>query len=380
MRFFYFFLFSFISGCATVSSIDNTSHPQVQKIHKAMASYSKIQHQPWPHLNAKQTLKPGSTHNELAEVKKRLILLKDWPIECEQNSTHLYDNCLKNAVRHFQKRHGLKDDGVLGQSTIQQLNVSPSERITSLQQSLEMWKKLPPKMADTYLLVNIPSYELQAINQGKNELSMRVVVGSRSWQTPTLDSEIKTIEINPGWNVPVNITEKEIIHKVLEDPNYLEEHNLKILESWKPDAKEINPRDIDWQEYAGPKDMPYRLVQEHSETSALGKIKFIFPNKDHIYLHDTPLKSLFNQPQRNLSHGCIRLEQPLKLLEYLSQTNPKLKVENVKPYLATTKSKHLALNKNMPLHITYITSWVDNDEVVQFRDDIYGHFSQKRSF
>lgn len=298
----------------------------------------------------------------------------DWPTSCLQTDSAIYNACFKSAVSHFQKRHGLKNDGVIGSDTIKKLNLTPNQRLNMMQRSLVNWQALPGRQASSYLLVNIPGYELKAINKGHTDLSMRVVVGKPSWPTPTINSEVKTVVLNPGWNVPVNITEKEIIHKVLENPNYLEEHNLKIVENWQPNAKEINPRQVDWSKYAGPEDMPYRLVQSPGEKSALGKIKFIFPNKDHIYLHDTPLKSFFARPNRDLSHGCIRLEQPMKLLEYLSETNPKLGSEKIAPYLTSNKTKYLALNKNMPLHITYINTWVDENGDVQFRDDIYNRF------
>lgn len=366
--------FALVSGCATVPSVDNNSHPQVEKLHKAMQHYAKLKHESWRPINEDQVIKPNTQNPALPEIKKRLVLMGDWPSSCHETSSSIYDGCFKSAVSHFQKRHGLKNDGYIGKNTLKKLNMTPSERLNLMQKSLTDWKALPNRQAPSYLLVNIPSYELKAINKGQTDLSMRVVVGKPSWQTPTLDSEVKTIVLNPGWNVPVNITEKEIIHKVLENPNYLEEHNLKIVENWQPNAKEINPRQVDWSKYAGPEDMPYRLVQEPGDQSALGRIKFIFPNKDYIYLHDTPLKSFFSLPNRDLSHGCIRLEQPMKLLEYLSETNPKLNAEKIAPYMESKKTKYLALNKNMPLHITYINSWVDDDGEVQFRDDIYKKF------
>lgn len=360
-----------ISSCATLNHQYQEAHPQAQKVNLALKNYRQLANEPWPQIEIKTPLKPQSNNNQLPQLKHRLVLLKDWPKYCQTQNTPFYDNCLKNAIKHFQARHGLKADGVIGKNTLDELNLSPKIRLATLQESLSKWLQLPGKNAKAYLQVNIPSYDLKAINKGKTELKMRVVVGQANWPTPTLNSEIKTVVLNPGWNVPVNITEREIIHKILENPNYLEEHNLKIVANWNTNAPEINPATIDWRKYAGPKDLPYRLVQSPGKDSALGKIKFIFPNKEHVYLHDTPQKSSFDLTNRNLSHGCVRLQKPTELLNYLGATNANLSQNKIEPYLNSEKTKYIALNKNIPLHITYIRAWVDDNGQVQFRRDIY---------
>lgn len=363
-----------LTACASIKPIDKHTHPQVYKLQKAAQLYNQLDAQHWESIEAKTPMKLGEQNQSIPIITKRLTALGDWPNSCSRVNPYQFDTCFHIALMNFQNRHGLKADGVLGSNTLNELNISPKERMRAIQNSIHTWSKMPGIDASPYIYINIPAYELKAINKGNTELNMRVIVGQPSWPTPEITSELKTVVLNPHWNVPVNITEKEIIHKIIKNPNYLEEHNLRVIENWSNDAKEINPLNIDWKKYAGEKDLPYRLTQAPGNENALGRIKFFFPNKEHIYLHDTPAKSLFDLPKRDLSHGCIRLQQPMALLRYLSKTNPNLAYEKIAVYLNSDKTKYLALKKHdLPLRIIYATSWVDEQGNIQFRPDIYAH-------
>lgn len=362
-----------LTGCATLSTVqvDANSPQQAKKLAQAIPKYQKLRHLAWQAINPDSELKPGHASPIVPTIKQRLIALNDNPTHCLQPDNPNYTPCLQEAIKTFQLRHSLKADGVLGHDTIQALNITPAQRIAALHQGINQWQQLPKRQNQPYLNINIPSFELQAIRNNQAELQMPVIVGRPDWPTPTLTSKIQTVVLNPNWNVPVNITEKELIQKIVDNPNYLEEHNIYIKESWKKDAKEINPSMINWQDYLGDKTLPFRLTQAPGEENALGKIKFIFPNKEHIYLHDTPKKGLFSLSQRAMSHGCIRLSQPMALLEYLAKDNENLNPEKTTPYLTGQQTKYLALNQPLPLYITYITTWVDNQGRVHFSPDIY---------
>ncbi len=257
-----------LGGCANRVNLDTDGHPQVAKVQLALNKYQTLSRQPWQPVAIATPLKKKSSDANLPELKKRLALLGDWPEQCPKDLSVEYTRCFEKALKHFQARQGIEADGVLGSKTLSYLNQHPSEKAAILQQSLQNWLKQPKKEAPPYLLVNIPAFELQAIESGKAALSMRVIVGKKTWPTPTLASELKTVVINPGWNVPTNITEKEIIHEVIKDPNYLDEHQLKIVESWQPNAEEIQEPSIG-RSMQGRKTSPTVLFKNQGKTVRL---------------------------------------------------------------------------------------------------------------
>lgn len=364
-----------LSSCSSTGRLSGIEHNNqyVKRMDDPIKRYANLSHKAWPQIHLSKAYKRGDSSEELQLVRQRLAKLGDFR---GRNSTgYLLDLPLENAIKHFQARHGLQADGVLGQSTVAALNVTPGERLKALQLSQRNWSKLPEN-SEAYVQVNIPSYELFVRKAGVNELKMNVVVGKKSWPTPTLQSEIKTMVLNPKWNVPRNIVEKEIVHKMAEDPNYLQEQGLIIRSSWDKDAEIIDPTTIAWEEYTGPKDLPYRISQAAGDSNALGQIKFIFPNDDQVYLHDTQAKSLFSLPSRSFSHGCIRLEKPLALMQTLANLSSDSHLEKAAVHLESRQTKYLPL-KPIPIYITYMTAWVDDQGVVQFRKDIYNHFEQQ---
>lgn len=359
-----------VTGCSTTMPSYENHHPNATKVAQTIPNYKRLSNQAWPAITTTQLVKPGKKDSSIPAVRQRLTALGDYHPQSEQSvaaaNSKRYDNDLVNAMKTFQKRHGLRADGVIGTSTLEALNVSPRQRLAQLYSSLDEWLKLPQKTSDAYIHVNIPSYQLKIIEDNETALSMKVVVGQKKWPTPTLNSQVQTIVINPTWTIPRNIVEKEIVHKVAEDPEYLAQNNINILKSWHKDAQRIDPLSIDWHEYTGDKDLPFRLRQTPGDHNALGRIKFTFPNDQHIYLHDTPHKEAFNLEKRNLSHGCIRLEKPHELLNFLLKRDRVNQVEKVGEFVAGEKTKHFSLRKNLPIYITNISSWVDSNGIVHF--------------
>jgi murein L,D-transpeptidase YcbB/YkuD len=353
-----------ISSCSSIKNYEDY-HPNTQRIANTIPQYQKISRQPWPKIASSHVIKPNKKAPQISLIRDRLLLLGDLaPYNVEK--TNLYDQSLKKAVMKFQSRHGLKPDGVIGKTTLEALNVPPQQRLSQLQTSLSQWMALPPVSDKPYIQVNLASYDLDVINNNQSDLTMKVVVGSKHWPTPKLSSHIQSIVINPKWTIPRNIVEKEIVHKIAEDPNYLNTEKIAIYKDWQ--YKElVDAETIDWHDYTGDKDLPYRLRQSAGDHNALGRLKFTFPNSQHIYLHDTPYKQAFDLPKRNLSHGCVRLEKPHALLEYLLTRKQIKNAKRLDAFKATDKTQHFALKEKLPLYITEITAWVDKKGLVHFR-------------
>lgn len=366
-------LFFVISICLILTAC--TSQKQnlqidAQLLDPHKRTYQEISRYSWPELQTEKAILAHQNSLIIPQIRNRLITLKDLK-PYKVTNANFYDNTLINGVKRFQYRHGLNSDGIIGRSTLESLNVLPNRRLEQLKEAQTAWQELPATNENNeYIHVNLASYKLNIYKNKEKALQMKVVVGNPNWPTPTLQSSIETVVINPKWNIPKSITEREIIPKIAQDISYLEEENIKIIDGWHKGSKQIEPSTINWQEYATEEeDLPYRLVQSSGDDNALGKIKFTFPNSENVYLHDTPNKSAFKLNERNLSHGCVRLEKPKTLLNYLFETKHLNYEEKIHRQLTSgTKTKHYALKHTIPIYITRIKSWVDQQGLLHFRN------------
>ena len=294
-------------------------------------------------------------------------------IPCE----NYFDEDLKTAVISFQKNHGLYADGIVGSWTQKFLNTSAEEKIEQIRLNLERMRWLPRDLGEKYLLVNIPEFRLRMVENDAIKLSMNVVVGEKKHPTPIFSDKMSYVVLNPTWNIPHSITKKEIIPKLIKDPNYLASKGIDIYESWNPDSEKMNTKDIiDAFILEDVSSMPnFRITQSPSSENPLGRMKFMFPNKHAVYFHDTPAKSLFGNARRAYSHGCIRLAKPNELLSAIAQEDKSLNPERIDSILKNESEKALGLSKKIPVHIVYLTSWVDEEGQLQFREDIYNYDS-----
>lgn len=238
---------------------------------------------------------------------------------------------------------------------------------------MERWRWLPNKLDGRRILVNIAGFRLTGINDQKIEISMPVIVGKVQHKTPVFNQIMTYIEFNPYWNIPPSIARNEIIGKVIEDPNYLQKQRIRIFSGWQQNAPEVAPESINWTAI-GRGINQYRLRQEPGSGNALGTVKFMFPNNNNIYMHDTPSQSLFKRSKRAFSHGCIRLSRPLDLAWYiLKNDHQMISRTQIQKQITSKKRKIFILNQPLPVHILYRTVQIDqNDGTVHFYDDIYG--------
>jgi L,D-transpeptidase YcbB len=367
-----------LSGCASKGfrSTNQYSHllaqsnnVQVLRLYHAMGRYQRLETMAWAPIDSSHKIKPGERSEDMPMIRERLAALGDLN-NAYQTTSDVYGPMMEYAVRHFQERHGLKADGVIGADTIAALNITPRQRLMEMGHSMQGWAALPSTPEDEYIQVNIPSFELNLVKNNMSLLHMRVVVGKPSWPTPTLESNITTVVLNPSWNVPSSIVHREFVHHMVKNPKYLEQQRIRIFEDWKKGAREIHPTEITWENYTGAKKLAYRFTQLPGADNVLGDVKFLFPNDHSVYLHDTQAKSLFSRERRDFSHGCIRLAQPMALFDFLMAHRGYVTPEDALMHLGATKSKYFSIQP-MPLYITYMTAWVSPNGTLQFRKDIY---------
>ncbi len=234
--------------------------------------------------------------------------------------------------------------------------------------NMERWRWLPSSLGKRYVLVNQAAFEMLIRENDKTTDRRRVVVGTPYFKTPMFSHAIQYAEFNPTWTVPRSIAGNEMLPKLRKDPGYLERNNYKVYTSWKADAPAMNPHSVDWNSVNGKK-FPYRIEQQPGDNNALGRVKFLFPNRFNVYLHDTQSKNLFSQSQRAFSHGCIRVENPMDFADKLFGNS--LNMSKIKGILANPATQRVKLRRPVPVHLAYFTAWVENGKV-SYHKDVYG--------
>jgi murein L,D-transpeptidase YcbB/YkuD len=282
-----------------------------------------------------------------------------------------YDAPLQAAVKKFQSYNGMDADGVVGTSTRAALNISAAQRVDQILANMERWRWMADDLGERHVMVNIPGYTLKAMDKGTVVLGMRVIVGSTERPTPVMSHRISHLVFNPTWTIPTTVARKDILPKVIRNPGWLKEHEIKVFDTLSPGgAKVIDPRGVDWRTI-GSRISRYRMRQDPGPKNSLGQIKFMFPNDFDVYLHDTPAREKFSRSVRNLSSGCVRVGDPPALTEFLMADMPDWPVERRREVLEKGETKTVFLRQSVPVHLTYQTVFVDDAGKVQFREDIY---------
>ena len=341
------------------------------RLKKALQAYRGIAiKNGWPTIPQGAKLQRGDSGMRVRALKERLKATGDLR-DLSGSEDNLFDELAESAVINFQRRHGLEADGIAGPETLAALNIPVAERIQQIKLNLERWRWLPQSLGEKYILVNIPDFRLDVMENVKVALSMRVVVGRSYRRTPVFSDHITYIVLNPRWEVPHNIAVKDKLPIIKKDPGYLKKMHFTVMEGWGSEAKEIDPATIHWT-IINEKNFPYRLRQAPGPWNALGQIKFMFPNRFNVYLHGTPEQQLFLKESRSFSSGCIRLESPLDLAADLLSFDPELSREAIQLFIDQNVEKTLRLPKPVAVYLLYWTAWVSDDGAMQFRSDIYG--------
>ncbi len=305
---------------------------------------------------------------EVSLLRKRLAAWRgDQP---EVDPSQIFDIALEARVKQFQLRHGLEPDGVVGERTRRWLNKTYAERMRQVRVNLERWRWMPADLGSRRIEVNIAGFRVDVMEADRKVLSMRAIVGKPYHKTPVFSDRMAYLVLNPSWNVPWSIAVNEILPALQQDPSYLQEKNMRILSGWGHDAEIVDSRGIDWGTVTK-KNFRYRFQQLPGDTNALGRVKFMFPNEFDVYLHDTPARSLFTSQSRGFSHGCVRLEKPMDLADYLLRGDERWTRERVREVLASGQETEAPVRDRLPVHIMYWTVWIDGAGLPHFRNDIY---------
>ena len=340
------------------------SHQQYTQLRDALAKYRAMaQRGGWPTVPADIKLKPGQRGPQVAGVASRLAASGDYQGAIPGPDAE-YGAELQEAVKRFQRRHGLEPDAVVGRAVAAEMNVPADARVRQIALNLERWRWLPNRLGDRHLLVNIPEYRLEVWEGNRVPLTMRVVVGKKDTPTPIFADDMTYVVFSPYWNVPPDIVKNETVPSALRDPAFLQRTNMEVLDK---SGKPVDPSDIDLDAVGD-----YRFRQRPGSSNSLGLVKFMFPNQYNVYLHDTPADSLFARATRSFSHGCVRVEQPDKLAEYVLGDQPEWTAERIAEAMHAGTEKTVKLARALPVYLGYWTARVSADGIVQFRDDLYG--------
>lgn len=363
---------------ATAFDAARPEYPPYQRLRDGLARYRAIAEAGgWPHLPERESpLKPGDRHPDVALLRERLSVLGkpellaadiDYyalePLQLEAPDAEHYDATLAEAVRQFQRRHLLEDDGVIGPKTRAALNVPAASRVAQIRVNLERARWLLHDLPEQFVLVDIAGYQLSYYRGPEDVWRTRIVVGQPYRSTPTLRSEITHLNLNPTWTIPPTIYRDDMLPKIRNDLAYLEQENLKVIDY---QGNSLDPRDIDWQKPGN-----IMLRKPAGGDNPLGRVVIRFPNDYSVYLHDTPAQHLFNRPQRAASSGCIRVENVMEFVRLLLEDNPRWNVAALSKAVGSNESRTIRLEEPVPVIIHYWTVDTTRQGQLAFRPDIY---------
>ena len=348
-----------------------------ENMKKALVRYRQLAKEPpAAPIAVPNKFKPGDHHADVPKIRKLLSVLGDLTEGNPNDASQTYDKPLAEAVKRFQARHGLTPDGAIGKTTLAEFNVPLSDRVKKLQLGLERLRWLPEQIGGRYILVNIPSFQLYGYHYGSGaenpDLIMNVIVGEAidGRSTPVFHSDMTYVNFRPYWNVPDTIAAKEYVPILRRNPGYLGRNNMEIVPNFALNANAYAATKGNIEALASGS---LKIRQKPGSKNALGLVKFTFPNTNNVYLHSTPNQGLFKRTRRDFSHGCIRVEYPVKLAEFVLKDHEEWSTENIESAMHKDKPKIVTLKTPIPVYITYSTVMADASGQAMFYNDIYGH-------
>ncbi len=346
-------------------------HPSYRRLCQALARFRTLAQQGgWPTVEYVAKLEPGARSPRIAQVRRRLLVTGEWSSRSTAPDSLFYDDALVEAVKSFQTRHGLEPDGVIGWSTVQEMNVTAEQRCTQIIVNLERWRWLYRDLGERHILVNIPTFELEVVEQDSIVMSMRVVVGKPARRTPVLSDIMTHLVLNPYWNVPVSIILHDMIPEIRRRPHYLSDRGIRLYPNWDIKRSPVDPGSVDWSKL-NKNNLPYLFRQDPGPENALGRVKFVLHNDFDVYLHDSPTRGLFTRAERAFSSGCIRLQKPIDLAVHLLRDSPSWNREAIQATINTLREVTIALPRPYSVHLQYWTAWVNPQGELRFGRDIY---------
>ena len=324
----------------------------------------------WPMIPGNRMIRPDDNDERVAILYRRLTLSGELRGRPSRNLFgYVFDGDLEAGVRRFQENNGLRVTGRVDRATLQALNVPAEARLSQLRVNLQRLKDLvAQKPDDRYILVNAASFEVEAVERHEVELRHRVIVGKPDRQTPTVRATIKALNFFPYWRVPESVATLDLIPRLVKEPGYLQQEHIRVL-TGSFNGPEVDATAIDWRQGDTSK---LRFRQDPGPQNALGLVRIDMPNEHGVYMHDTPLKQLFNQRSRSFSAGCVRVQDVFTLAEWIARYETGWdQPGRAQDVLATGQALDLTLTRPLPVYFTYITAWAELDGRIIFRPDIY---------
>ena len=347
------------------STLPIFSPQTITNIENAMYAYQQIVAQGgWPQVPATKKLKLGVIDPDVEPLRKRLMVSGD--LSTRAGMSQSYDSYVDAAVKRFQARHGLPNDGVMGKYTYAALNVSAQVRLGQLETNLVRLRSMGGFLGDRYVMVNVPAAQIEAVENGRVVQRHTAIVGRIERQTPILNSKINEVIINPYWNAPASIVQKDIIPLMRKDPTYLTRNNIRLFNQA---GQEVDPATVNWQTQEAE---AFRFRQDPGKINAMASVKINFPNPHDTYMHDTPQQSLFSKLLRFESSGCVRVHNVRDLVTWLLRDTPGWSRQRFEQTIKSGENTPVTLAVPVPVYFTYISAWSTGDGVAHFRDDIYG--------
>ncbi|CAN7438231.1 L,D-transpeptidase family protein [Aminobacter aminovorans] len=332
---------------------------------QAIAQYQNIVAQGgWPVVPATKKLRLGVEDPDVQVLRKRLMISGD--LSPRAGLSDSFDTYVDAALKRFQARHGLPDDGVMGQYTYAAMNISAQIRLGQLETNLGRIQAQAGTLGQRYVNVNIPAAQVEAVENDRVVLRHTAIVGKVDRQSPIVNSKINEIVVNPYWNAPVSIVRKDIIPLMRKNPNYLTDNKIRLF---APDGSEVDPMNVDWSTEEAAK---YRFRQDPGANNAMASVKINFPSPDGVYMHDTPQQSLFGKLMRFDSSGCVRVQNVRDLVTWILRDTPGWSRSHFEQAIKSGENTPVPVTNPVPVYFTYVSAWSTGDGVVQFRDDIYG--------
>lgn len=349
---------------AVASNTPMISGNSATNMQQAIGQYQAIvSNGGWPAVNPQVKLRLGVTDPSVQALRQRLMISGDLPQEAGMSNS--FDSYVDGAVKRFQARHGLPEDGVLGEFTVKALNVSADVRLNQLNTNLIRLQSMSGDLGPRYLMVNIPAAYVEAVENDSVALRNTAVVGRIDRPTHTINSKIYEVILNPYWTAPRSIVEKDIVPLMQKDPTYLTRNNIRLIDG---QGTEVSPESVDW---FAPKAPNLMFRQDPGKINAMSSTKINFHNPNNEYMHDTPQQGLFNKLMRFESSGCMRVQNVRDLVTWLLRDTSGWSRQEIERVISTRQNTPIKLAQEVPVYIVYITAWSAKDQVVQFRDDIY---------
>jgi murein L,D-transpeptidase YcbB/YkuD len=348
------------------------SQEMIDALERAVERYQAIVSKGgWPNIPGTQAIRPEDNDERVALLYRRLSVTGEWTRRPTQSLFGVdYSEGMEEAVRRFQENNGLRVTGRADRQTLQALNITAIGRLAQLRVNLMRLRELvAQRPEDRYILVNAAAFQLEAVERGQVELRHRVIVGKTERQTPTVRAMIRALNFFPYWRVPESVATLDLIPRLVKEPEYLPQEKIRVL-TGSYNGPELDPTSIDWRQADGKK---LRFRQDPGPWNALGFVRIDMPNSEGVYMHDTPMRHLFNQRWRAFSAGCVRVQDVFTLVEWIAKHETGWdQPGRSKDILAAGQPIDMNLTKPVPVYFTYITAWAEPDGRVMFRPDLYG--------